>query len=447
MPSKPAPKSTLRRKDQRGKKKSLDQDEIFRVVREARIAASAAAAAATAAVGPSSCGKYQEKAVRGGKYEHPHRISHNLPFDPGPQLANRQSLEQQRQKPRRIPDLSFDSAERAIERGSMLGVNEIPDPQSQRPKCRLGDVTRSYTDVDLFSVADTTLQTMVDESREGGGVIFRSAVMFEGAESLDLRRSKNVPQQHLIVEENGGQERALVEEKKSKERGVKSKKRGTVLVFPRTSILKTRLRKNRRIYDAFFSSDRSAPHPSSKFSRTSSGSWRRKKRKRVSSGPSTAKGGMSTVLTQAREAASDAWMCGLCGLAFSSVGHAESHELRCVWEAFGPSDGAGVGVTMTANRTEPGLVPLVGNLRRCVIMTDEAVRKVAGRASTLVLMPDETDAELELALLARDRAYYDLLARRSAYRHGGFTKRGRGGGLSRRVWYYQRSFHRGVQSY
>uniref|UniRef100_A0A7R9W4M1 VASt domain-containing protein n=1 Tax=Pseudictyota dubia TaxID=2749911 RepID=A0A7R9W4M1_9STRA len=292
----------------------------------------------------------------------------------------------------------------------------------------------------------------------------------------------------------------------------KKRQKKKKMAFPRSSILKIKVPKKKKRTDE---SDQSGGSASSDGSSNSKWSWmspsaRRKKRKRKKSQMAAKKriigGGNSgvgdyssgsTVLTKTIEATEDAWMCGLCGMAFSSHEHAEAHEVRCVRYAFGTNDrgdvrmmessgelvfsstqnvgaphasaqpqpnsifhasfSAALGPTRPltdraaafglfpssqdngvigktpassdgaetryeirsakTSRGEPGAVHLSESMRRCVVMTDEAVCKVALRASAMVLSFAETDAERELALLARDRAYYDVLATRSEKRH------------------------------
>jgi len=81
---------------------------------------------------------------------------------------------------------------------------------------------------------------------------------------------------------------------------------------------------------------------------------------------------------------------------------------------------------------EPGGIHLSDSMRRCILMTDEAIVKVVSRATPLILTPPETDAERELALLARDRAYYEILDARKLKRmarHGKSRSTGVGEGF------------------
>ncbi|KAL7565140.1 hypothetical protein ACA910_021520 [Epithemia clementina (nom. ined.)] len=55
-------------------------------------------------------------------------------------------------------------------------------------------------------------------------------------------------------------------------------------------------------------------------------------------------------------------------------------------------------------------------VRDYVILADEALMNVCEKARGLILSPEEFSAERQLALLARDKLYYDDLAKRSHYR-------------------------------
>ena len=58
-------------------------------------------------------------------------------------------------------------------------------------------------------------------------------------------------------------------------------------------------------------------------------------------------------------------------------------------------------------------------MRDYVVLADEALADVCGKAVPLMLTPAEQDAELELELLAKDKAYYDMLYSRDMERRRG----------------------------
>jgi len=214
--------------------------------------------------------------------------------------------------------------------------------------------------------------------------------------------------------------------------------------------------------------------------------------------------GTETVVTQARHATENAWMCGYCGHAFSSLLAAELHERKCVRaHAVVGQDGTPKIVDDTqqqqqhernkrtslvrrvqtsiadydpvpANRlpnrlrnrsmsadnmlirpqknntaaaltqselqlqqnrremmmghathgditnrnellaaADPGEIFLNEELQACMVVMDDALLKVIRMAHGMQTCRIEADAERELALLARDRAYYDMMAWRS----------------------------------
>eukprot|EP00978_Attheya_sp_CCMP212_P000338 scaffold687_cov44-Attheya_sp.AAC.1 len=161
--------------------------------------------------------------------------------------------------------------------------------------------------------------------------------------------------------------------------------------------------------------------------------------------------GTETVVTQARHATENAWMCGYCGHAFSSLLAAELHERKCVRaHVVVGQDGTPKTVDDTQQQQHernkrPSMVrrvqtsiadfdPVPANrlpnrLRNRSMSADNMlVRSQKNNTATGLtrselqlqqnrrdmMMGHQThDAERELALLARDRAYYDLMAWRS----------------------------------
>ena len=59
---------------------------------------------------------------------------------------------------------------------------------------------------------------------------------------------------------------------------------------------------------------------------------------------------------------------------------------------------------------------LQANMKDRVVLADEALYDVTSRAVPMILTGREVDAELELALLARDKAYYDECTKRAIAR-------------------------------
>ena len=60
------------------------------------------------------------------------------------------------------------------------------------------------------------------------------------------------------------------------------------------------------------------------------------------------------------------------------------------------------------------LVP--AGMKEYVVLADEALVDVCGKAQTLILTKDEAEAELELEWLSKDKSFYDLIAERSLKR-------------------------------
>ena len=77
---------------------------------------------------------------------------------------------------------------------------------------------------------------------------------------------------------------------------------------------------------------------------------------------------------------------------------------------------------------------LTNAVRDYVILADEALMNVCEKARRLILSPEEIQAERQLALLARDKFYYDDLARRSRFRKSPINRnRFEGQGLAAKV--------------
>ena len=102
-----------------------------------------------------------------------------------------------------------------------------------------------------------------------------------------------------------------------------------------------------------------------------------------------------------------AWMCGCCGAAFIKNEDATNHELQCIYNTF-----SNVGATTAGQEDTPmvGIINAGAENKTKMILTDENLLNVARSASKFMLRPDEIDAERELILKTRDRAYYDLMA-------------------------------------
>jgi hypothetical protein len=177
-----------------------------------------------------------------------------------------------------------------------------------------------------------------------------------------------------------------------------------------------------------------------------------------------------------KELTHDAWMCGVCGKAFSSLPAADKHEERHILDVvlglgWGTDKRSNIGgryssgVSVASSRNEngshrvtfgndprmdaltnaldsavdpirqmhagPGLDPLFGSgidedqddclllsntMKQAIVLADEALVNVCEKAESLILTEAEREAERELELLAKDKAYYDHIAERTLNR-------------------------------
>eukprot|EP00566_Odontella_aurita_P014577 CAMPEP_0113590296 /NCGR_PEP_ID=MMETSP0015_2-20120614/36592_1 /TAXON_ID=2838 /ORGANISM="Odontella" /LENGTH=537 /DNA_ID=CAMNT_0000496465 /DNA_START=475 /DNA_END=2085 /DNA_ORIENTATION=- /assembly_acc=CAM_ASM_000160 len=514
-------KNGRRKKNRGGKKGSVDPDEVMRAaLRDARIAALGAA------VGVRTGGRPRSSAMGGYDfrgYVNPPPASRGqltAPLTIAPGSASANALAAAAADNDRSTALvesrspSFDSADQAIVRGSIMASRAVGEPPRQQAENVLSDDERtagSY-DLDLTSVMDdTTIKTRSThpgspgrgEQRQNLSVILETS----GGGGGDVLPNANAI---AIANANGDARDNNVASGPQRKRRRKKK-----MAFPRSSILKIKIPKGGhrrgRSGDSYSSSGGSSKESSSSmWSWMSPGGTRRTKKKIKRKKKKRGLGDNdidndefsleSTVLAKTRDVTEDAWMCGLCGAAFRSRALAERHEVRCVRYAFGAGDvrlgylptlddlgvgkqrdgagGAGAnggrfasdhggsllaghppsaafggpsrrransdsvfrgsaartgslaegltsaksaapGVTFddgeladadtryeirtAVTAREHGAVHLSSSMRRCIVMTDEAVCKVALRAAGWVLTPSEDDAERELALLARDR--------------------------------------------
>ena len=171
-----------------------------------------------------------------------------------------------------------------------------------------------------------------------------------------------------------------------------------------------------------------------------------------------------TLESLSKELSHDAWMCGVCGKAFSSLSAADKHEDNHIQEvvyglgwggdyvlnggatfsaanSVNSSHGAiqprQSKVTFRGNQSDPvrqmhaapaGLDPLLNyeepdeslllsnNMKQAIVLADEGLVSVCVKAEKYILTETEREAERELELLAKDKAYYDLIAERTLTR-------------------------------
>lgn len=214
---------------------------------------------------------------------------------------------------------------------------------------------------------------------------------------------------------------------------------------------------------------------------------RRKEKKRKSAKQRKRK----TLECLSGELTHDAWMCGVCGKAFSSLSAAEKHEeahiqqvvLSLGWGAdnigtflggnipsaapsscgdsvassrFGtlPRNNVYRGNGETESRVtfgndtrfasmefhsvdmgvadigmdESESLLMSSNMKQAIVLADEALVNVCSKAEKLIITGAEKEAELELELLAKDKAYYDNIAERTRMRRRNPTSRFRSEG-------------------
>jgi len=393
---------------------------------------------------------------------------------------------------------SVTSAALAVKRGALRAAAADADRHEQPSDMSIG----SHFDLDLTSVADTTITTKY------GSPIRRQTDSQQHEVAVRRRKSKPAFPKSSILKIKASASvfsRASSKKKKKKRamaksgKSVRSESSRLTWLSPQKNARKLKKVTKKAVRFAAEGSPRKKTRVSGETTATST----------------------PTILTATKKATRDAYMCCVCGAAFSLYAKTEAHEEKCVRNAFGPSfpteqaerrqpprqsvstsmlahvqnstmeylearaepsaddrgqgsivdethiedtdcktDGRlylspapehpdktfpgqnggdlkcanlrvetsveptrmGAASSQSTRRqfdilscrtdTEPGAIHLSDSMRRYIMMTDEAILKVVERATPFMVMPDEIDAERELALLARDRAFYDLLEAR-----------------------------------
>ena len=370
---------------------------------------------------------------------------------------------------------SVTSAALAVQRGALKAAAADADHQEQQSDMSIG----SHIDLDLTSVADTTITTKYASPVRRQQL---NSQQHEVVSSKRRRKSKQVFPKSSILKIKASASVFSRSSTKRKKKGTAFAKNGIYSAGGNQSV---RSESSRLTWLSPQKNARKLKKATGRAVRFAAEGSPRKKT-RLSGDTSTA---TSTILTATKKATRDAYMCCVCGGAFSSYSKTKEHEEKCIRNAFGPGvsekergsrrqhvrnrakesthygarleegaddrqylspapehpDDSGqyeekshfaklridtsaelskVDVTSSQSTrgqfdilscrtdTEPGAIHLSDSMRRYIIMTDEAILKVVERAMPFVITPDESDAERELALLARDRAYYDLLEAR-----------------------------------
>ena len=132
-----------------------------------------------------------------------------------------------------------------------------------------------------------------------------------------------------------------------------------------------------------------------------------------------------TVLySKSKKATKGASMCSFCGSTFSNQYYASHHERLCIIKGIRGMKEPMVAGIKTKNYLEDesqidinvpmkGLIHLSLAMRRLIIIPDDALINVTRRSKAIISSQEHLDAERELALMARDRSFYDMKAIRS----------------------------------
>ena len=109
------------------------------------------------------------------------------------------------------------------------------------------------------------------------------------------------------------------------------------------------------------------------------------------------------------------WICCCCGTLFASKEQGSAHEFACLRNRFkiARTRSSSVSVVKQADSFHApmnGAVDLSLQMQACIVMTDESLLQAVQELSPVILSSKEIDAEYELLLKAKDKAYYDLVA-------------------------------------
>ena len=121
----------------------------------------------------------------------------------------------------------------------------------------------------------------------------------------------------------------------------------------------------------------------------------------------------SVITAKEKKSIQAAWMCSFCGAAFVSNEYASNHERHCIRNYVNCRLKSSHSVSKRDDNLDfpiTGCIELSAQMKMCMIMTDESLLKSVHVMQRVVLTATERDAERELLLKARDRAYYDLMA-------------------------------------
>ena len=177
--------------------------------------------------------------------------------------------------------------------------------------------------------------------------------------------------------------------------------------------------------------------------------WRKKEKKRrrqlVEKDYSTFSSNKpSVIVSKSKTATKNAFMCTFCGAIFSKKSFASRHEIYCIRNGVLPpvasvtSTGASMNsksnttkrkrtntmsststtstaTTSTSTNYIPmqGLIKLSPDMKKLVVFHDDALIKVVQRSRRFLLSTEQLDAQRQLAIMARDRSYYDMSEIRS----------------------------------
>lgn len=124
---------------------------------------------------------------------------------------------------------------------------------------------------------------------------------------------------------------------------------------------------------------------------------------------------LSKLLSKSRKVTKNAFMCAYCGAIFSKESYANHHEWKCIKNGLIKSMVFSCGDnTINQGNSKYYIVPMQGHIKisramkKCIAITDEALIKVLQRSRKLVLSKQQIYAQRTLALMARNRSFYDM---------------------------------------
>lgn len=150
--------------------------------------------------------------------------------------------------------------------------------------------------------------------------------------------------------------------------------------------------------------------------------WRRKKKYQGNDDHSSFySDDSSIVLAKSKKVTKDASMCSFCGSVFSKESYATYHENLCIKRGvldLKINKTADDTVSTTSTKVKlsvpmQGQILLSPQIRKYIVILDDTLINVVLRSKRLLLSREQLDSQRELALMARNRSFYDMRAIRS----------------------------------